>query len=186
MPVLVAVVPRRITGARRVARVVSAPQPMRDMGVMEVEAVRTGTVARAGRRTHEDEVSQSITAIPGLECTTLQSLQAHAARRRPRNPHDEKQGCVVELTPHARVARGCADSLFARDLHPGCIRNGGHRVGNGALAETERATTRTRWRVVTDEDRKQRACERSESAMSSCLRHREQSALAHRPESPTS
>ncbi|KAJ6533980.1 hypothetical protein DFH09DRAFT_1405742 [Mycena vulgaris] len=81
MPAPVPVTPRRIAGARRVARAVSTPQPVREgMGVMEVEvegveAVRTGTEARARRRAPEGEVFQSITAIPGLECTSFEELR---------------------------------------------------------------------------------------------------------------
>ncbi|KAJ6533983.1 hypothetical protein DFH09DRAFT_1325430 [Mycena vulgaris] len=70
---------RYVLMLQRMQHAMLAP-PMRGMGMMEVkvesvEAARAGTVAHVGRRMPKGEVFQSITAILGLECTTLQSLQ---------------------------------------------------------------------------------------------------------------
>ncbi|KAJ7716394.1 hypothetical protein DFH07DRAFT_1068390 [Mycena maculata] len=90
--------PRRIAGARRVARAASAPQPPVQVHMMEVEGGRdvvkgTGTVrdagktrdprvqmrggkgGRAAQRAPEGEMFQSITAIPGLESTSFEELR---------------------------------------------------------------------------------------------------------------
>ncbi|KAJ7099301.1 hypothetical protein B0H15DRAFT_819808 [Mycena belliarum] len=64
--------PRKIAGARRVARAVSAPQTVL---MPDVEATAAGAGPRARIHTPEGEVFQSITAIPGLECTSFEELR---------------------------------------------------------------------------------------------------------------
>ncbi|KAJ7478659.1 hypothetical protein B0H11DRAFT_2028166 [Mycena galericulata] len=87
--------PRRIAGARRVARAVSAPQQQQRVVMEEVDMeggvdksqdkggrtrdprVRPGhrqakAQAQGGRSTPEGELFQSITAIPGLESTSFE------------------------------------------------------------------------------------------------------------------
>ncbi|KAJ7687164.1 hypothetical protein B0H17DRAFT_700158 [Mycena rosella] len=71
---------RKIAGARRVARAVSAPRAPRAVLAMEVEVENVSASASAsastteGRlgSTPEGEVFQSITAIPGLESTSFE------------------------------------------------------------------------------------------------------------------
>ncbi|KAJ7650989.1 hypothetical protein FB45DRAFT_889279 [Roridomyces roridus] len=76
--------PRRIAGARRVARAASAPGPAR---MMEVDLPGTGNSLKVpspstslatgtgGRTVREGEMFQSITAIPGLESTSFEELR---------------------------------------------------------------------------------------------------------------
>ncbi|KAJ7796534.1 hypothetical protein B0H14DRAFT_2914718 [Mycena olivaceomarginata] len=60
-----AVLPRKIAGARRVARAASAPQPMR--------STSTGSI--------DDELFQSITAIPWPESTSFEELRLEIYRQ---------------------------------------------------------------------------------------------------------
>ncbi|KAF7289172.1 hypothetical protein MIND_01378300 [Mycena indigotica] len=65
-------VPRKIAGARRVARAVSSPAVPTTMS-MEVESDTTG--AREANTAPEGEIFQSITAIPGLETMSFEELR---------------------------------------------------------------------------------------------------------------
>ncbi|KAJ7194819.1 hypothetical protein GGX14DRAFT_677884 [Mycena pura] len=64
--------PRKIAGARRVARAVSSPRPVRAGMVVDVEVQVQSQARTSGRSTPEGELFQSITAIPGLESTSFE------------------------------------------------------------------------------------------------------------------
>ncbi|KAJ7133674.1 hypothetical protein C8R43DRAFT_1022726 [Mycena crocata] len=73
LPVQAPATPRKIAGARRVARAVSSPNSVRTGLMVDLE-VQTGP-QRGGRTTPEGEVFQSITATPGLESTSFEELR---------------------------------------------------------------------------------------------------------------
>ncbi|KAJ7312806.1 hypothetical protein DFH08DRAFT_896627, partial [Mycena albidolilacea] len=71
-----AVLPRKIAGARRVARAASAPQPMRSTSTGSIDVDfdfdTPTTNGNAPRTASEGELFQSITVIPGLESTSFE------------------------------------------------------------------------------------------------------------------
>ncbi|KAJ7796509.1 hypothetical protein B0H14DRAFT_2914615, partial [Mycena olivaceomarginata] len=80
-----AVLPRKIAGARRVARAASAPQPMRSTSTGSIDVDfdfdTPTTNGNAPRTASEGELFQSITVIPGLESTSFEELRLEIYRQ---------------------------------------------------------------------------------------------------------
>ncbi|KAJ7770341.1 hypothetical protein B0H14DRAFT_2967093, partial [Mycena olivaceomarginata] len=80
-----AVLPRKIAGARRVARAASAPQPMRSTNTGSIDVDfdfdTPTTNGNAPRTASEGELFQSITAIPGLQSTSFEEIRLEIYRQ---------------------------------------------------------------------------------------------------------